>query len=71
MGFSHWRRKGYAELEYQVKFGERDDKASRLCDGHTAAPFVQDFSGVGNIPGRRVALGCHSHAAPLPVLGDL
>lgn len=41
----HKRLKGYAELGYQVKFGERDDSVSTLYDGHAAmAPFEGDLT---------------------------
>jgi len=41
----HKRLKGYAELGYQVKFGERDDSVSMIYDGYASmAPFFQDLS---------------------------
>ena len=40
----HRRLKGYAELGYQVKFGERDCHVSRIYNGRAAAPFAQDLS---------------------------
>lgn len=41
----HKRLKGYAELGYQVKFGEQDHDTSTIYNGHASmAPFAQDLS---------------------------
>jgi superfamily II DNA or RNA helicase len=41
----HKRLKGYAELGYQVKFGEHDTAVSKIYDGHASmTAFEQDLS---------------------------
>lgn len=41
----HKRLKGYAELGYQVKFGERDDAVSTIYDGYASvSAFEQELS---------------------------
>lgn len=41
------RLKGYAELGYQVNFGETDDTASSIYDGYASmTPFAKDLSDV-------------------------